>query len=133
MRLLVLLSALAIASIGSAFECSNGDTHYMCANLDRCWYELGFGSRADLKYLCDVQGIPTSSGGHGPNPRVEITEGPRSVTVAPGASAQLACTAINAVKVVVMPEMEAVSEAFVELDAMSAPTTQKVIQVRIFS
>ena len=134
MKVLLLLSVLG-ATLAS--DCSSGDTNYMCANLDRCWFELGFASRDDLKYLCDVQGIPTGDGGGGDggggstgfSPRVTITVPPRNITVAPGSSAQFACTAADAIKVVVMPELDAKAEALIEDIGGVSPSTQKVIQV----
>ncbi|KAL5247795.1 hypothetical protein ACHWQZ_G019625 [Mnemiopsis leidyi] len=131
MRVLILLCGVLLGTT-LASECSSGDTNYMCANLDTCWFELGFASREDLKYLCDVQGIPTGGDGGGGEtgfiPRVQITIPPRNVTVPPGASAQFACTAENAVKVIVVPEFEARQQPDVA-DLSTSPSTQKVIQV----
>ena len=128
--MLLIIPLLLSGLVGAASaSCSSGDTNYMCANLDRCWHELGFGSKDDLKYLCDVQGIPTNGGGStGFITRVQITVAPRSQTVAPGASAQFACTASDAVKVFVVPEMEAQDTVF-DHDMKVTPSTQKVIQV----
>jgi hypothetical protein len=133
MRVLIFLSVLGVTL---ASKCSSGDTNYMCANLDTCWFELGFASREDLKYLCDVQGIPTGDGGKssggstGYGVAVRITEPPRNITVPPGANAQFACTADGAVRVVIIPEMDMQAESMtMPMDAGVTPSTQKVIQV----
>ena len=58
--LLLLPCFLLLASLHGAAEamsCSSGDTEYMCTNLDTCWVDLGFGSKGDLQYLCEIQGI----------------------------------------------------------------------------
>ena len=56
--LALLVIALLVPSQVFALEgCSSGDTKFMCENLNVCWTALGFASRDDLKYLCEIQGI----------------------------------------------------------------------------
>ena len=57
MLLLLLIALLTPEQVtGQANECSSGDAAYMCQNLNICWTALGFSSRDDLKYLCEIQG-----------------------------------------------------------------------------
>ena len=133
---------VAMWGAAAANECSSGDTAYMCANLNTCWHELGFGSREELKYLCDVQGLPTeggdggdNGGGNAGNYNLAITSPPRNITVSPGSVAQFACTADDTIKVMIIARREYDnSAAEMRYDSLGAsPSSQKVIQVSLNS
>ena len=57
MLVLLVIALLAPSQVFALEGCSSGDTKFMCENLNVCWTALGFASRDDLKYLCEIQGI----------------------------------------------------------------------------
>eukprot|EP00116_Pleurobrachia_bachei_P012828 sb/3473090/ len=100
----------------------------MCTNLDTCWIDLGFGSKGDLQYLCEIQGYSyTETGGNeNNNARVKITTPIVNITIPLGASANFRCSAVEAVQIVIQKMSEGMASHTTVDDAQ--PAMQTTIQ-----
>ncbi|XP_063691839.1 uncharacterized protein LOC134824068 [Bolinopsis microptera] len=131
MLVLLVIALLAPSQVFGLEGCSSGDTAFMCKNLNVCWTALGFASRDDLKYLCEIQGFTyDDEGGSGSQDDsfVVITTPPRNLTVAEGTAAAFRCSADNALRIVIIKNNELNKKRLQDNMNEGNPTQQTTIQ-----
>ena len=116
MLLLLLAFSVSLGGALTSSSCSDDDLGFACINLDLCWQQMDFKSRAELAFLCrmfdEYGGLePASSAGTpGRGFRLSsmatapiiIVRAPRDQYIKPGMQAEFTCSAQNSDKLSIL-------------------------------